>query len=125
MVMTSFLDEAVRAHNQWLERLKNAATGGAIPNRESSAVDDQCDLGKWIHGKGTQYSKVPEFKRLREVHQNFHQAVGVTIDLLNEKRIPEARAMLSSGDVARLSLEVKSALTFLVLTGAVSSEHLS
>lgn len=69
------LKEALDVHGAWKDRLQVALNGQS--NEELDVVvvakDDQCALGKWLHGPGKQkYSKLPEYDQALKAHAEFH-----------------------------------------------------
>ena len=45
-------DKAIEAHRQWKVRLRKAISGRDTLDSDTICRDDQCPLGKWIHGPG-------------------------------------------------------------------------
>jgi methyl-accepting chemotaxis protein len=70
-------DQAISAHVQWKSKL---AAYIAKPDHslhaEIIAKDDQCELGKWIHGEGQKVAKMPDFQKLVADHARFHAAAA-------------------------------------------------
>jgi len=67
-------DDAIHAHASWKMKLS-----AYIKNPDNSidanvvCKDDQCTLGKWIHGEGAQHASLPEFSLLKAAHASFHK----------------------------------------------------
>jgi hypothetical protein len=69
--------------------------------------DDQCVLGKWIHGVGRQrFGTDGVFQRLRKNHADFHLSAGKVLALARAGNEAESRMSLKSGDYALLSQDV-------------------
>jgi methyl-accepting chemotaxis protein len=70
---------AISSHQLWKTRLLLIIKGEAKEKLDPNHVcrDDQCDLGKWLHGEGacTAGSK-PEFEGLKTLHADFHASAG-------------------------------------------------
>jgi Chemoreceptor zinc-binding domain len=70
-------DQAISAHVQWKSKL---ATYIAKPdhslNAETIAKDDQCELGKWIHGEGQKFARLADFQKLVADPARFHAAAA-------------------------------------------------
>ena len=70
-------DNAINSHAQWKRKL---ASYLSKPDQSLKAsvigVDNECELGKWLHGEGGKYSKLPEFSTLMSDHARFHQAAA-------------------------------------------------
>jgi hypothetical protein len=75
------LDKAVQAHVAWKMKLS-----GYFKNPDQSlkasvvGADNQCELGKWLHGEGKQYASHPEYKKLIEEHAKFHREAANLIN---------------------------------------------
>ncbi len=73
-------DKAILAHRHWKERLNQYL---AAPDRSLSAAevgeDTRCELGKWLYGEGTKFSRLPEYEHLRTEHARFHKAAADVI----------------------------------------------
>jgi hypothetical protein len=65
-------DQAILAHTRWKSRLKNHIEGQEQVDPAILAKDDQCDLGKWLHGEATEYSGLRAFADLKAKHAKFH-----------------------------------------------------
>ena len=72
-------EEAVSVHLRWKTRLRIVIDGNSEEKLDPNVIckDDQCDLGKWIHGEGgrTMGSK-PEFGQVKTTHADFHAIAG-------------------------------------------------
>lgn len=86
--------EAIQAHLKWKARLRNYVGGISHEIFDSKIVcrDDQCQLGKWIHGPGKEHSHVPAFIQLKGEHAAFHKAAA------------EVVVAVQSGDTQAVSL---------------------
>ncbi|GLH73945.1 hypothetical protein GETHLI_24470 [Geothrix limicola] len=76
------LHHAVLVHQQWKSRL-NQILGGTSQEKLDPAIvsrDDQCELGRWIHGEGRrQFHDLPEFQELQRCHAHFHVKAGQVV----------------------------------------------
>lgn len=100
---------AIQAHHQWKLRLQ------AVIDKESSAElsvdvvsrDDQCVLGKWIHGiGGERFGRSAIFLRLQKNHAKFHTCAGKVLALAQAGKKEEAQVKLKSNDYAQVSQNV-------------------
>jgi hypothetical protein len=83
-------DDMILAHSRWKARLKDAIEGTAQINVQTASRDDQCDLGKWIHGDGKNTTGAA-YHDLKKKHAEFHAVVG---RVLNQARsCPPAKAL--------------------------------
>lgn len=74
------LHEALDAHANWKSRVeRKLANPQFVFSAETVAADDQCKLGKWLHGAAQKmYGHLPEYKEARLAHTEFHaSAAGV------------------------------------------------
>jgi methyl-accepting chemotaxis protein len=73
-------DDAIKAHVEWKMKLK---TYIAKPDRSLDAakvgLDNQCVLGKWLHGEGAKFASNPKFSQLVAEHAKFHKAAAQII----------------------------------------------
>jgi len=71
---------AIDAHVQWKSKLLAyiAKPDGSL-HAATVSLDDQCELGKWIHGEGQRFATKPEFQKLIADHARFHRAAGDVI----------------------------------------------
>jgi hypothetical protein len=67
-------DEAIKAHADWKMKLARYIQR---PDRSIDAgvvgQDNQCSLGRWLHGEGVRFASMPEFAQLRQEHAAFHR----------------------------------------------------
>ncbi|TSE20976.1 Aerotaxis receptor [Tepidimonas alkaliphilus] len=88
-------DAAIKAHQQWRIKLRNAILKGEKLDVATIRRDDCCILGKWIYGAGgRQWGHLPLFATLVEQHKHFHQETGRVAELVNAGRAEEANRLL-------------------------------
>ncbi|MEZ5701444.1 MAG: CZB domain-containing protein [Burkholderiaceae bacterium] len=78
------IDTAISAHENWKIRLQNVLDGTSTERLEPQQVckDDQCELGKWLHGPGKKrLGKYPAFSVLVARHQFFHVQASTVLAL--------------------------------------------
>ena len=71
--------DAINAHIKWKIRLEKYMDGTSEEKLDSKVIcrDDQCVLGKWIHGPAEKHFQGDDgFKTLREDHAEFHVIAG-------------------------------------------------
>lgn len=89
--------EALDAHAQWTQRLESKINGTSNEELEVSKVacDDQCALGKWIHGEAhKQFSAMNSYKDLKQVHADFHLTAGAVLNNVLNGEAEKAREQL-------------------------------
>jgi methyl-accepting chemotaxis protein len=106
-------DKAIEAHRQWKVKLRKAIAEHEKLDAEQICKDDQCPLGKWIHGAGgTQWGHRPTFVALLDKHAEFHQTAGGVARKINAGHFAEAERLIGSGSqFAQVSTEVATILT--------------
>ena len=106
-------EDAVSAHQKWKMRLRMAIDGKSTEKLDPNAIckDDQCDLGKWIHGDGGKaMGSKPEFGHLKTSHADFHKIAG---DVLRKSLAGDkaAASALLDGEFFQTSTKVIQAIT--------------
>jgi len=106
-------DKAIEAHRQWKVKLRKAISDHEKLDADTLCRDDQCPLGKWLHGPGgTQWGHRPTFVELVGKHAEFHQTAGGVARKINAGQFTEAERLIGSGSqFALVSTEVSTILT--------------
>ncbi|EDV0114379.1 hypothetical protein ZC79_001511 [Salmonella enterica subsp. enterica] len=100
---------ALDAHCKWRNRLVAVINGmdETFP-LDKASVDNECDLGKWLHSVGTvNYGDLPEFIQLMNSHCLFHLSVKQVVEILKTKGVEAARLELS-GNFQKVSVKVQN-----------------
>jgi Chemoreceptor zinc-binding domain len=91
-------DAAIRKHAEWKFRFRDAAREQTALDAPLISRDNQCDLGKWLHGEGqSMYFNNPAFTKLVKAHAAFHAEAGKVASLVNRKRSQELDRALANG----------------------------
>lgn len=110
---------AIEAHQRWKMRLQAVIEMKSSETLDPKVVcrDDQCDLGKWIHGEaGRRFSDDPQFVELRSKHAYFHVCAGRILTLAQAGQKERAMAEMSSmGEFSRVSRSVVGELASLFM----------
>ncbi|MDP2795561.1 MAG: CZB domain-containing protein [Sulfurisoma sp.] len=104
---------AIDAHMKWKTRLENYINGTSQEDLKVEVVsrDDQCPLGKWIHGSGGEsYGAIQTFGDMKAMHAHFHTCAGHVLTTAQQGKKGEALRMLDHGDYVRASERVKMQL---------------
>ncbi|MBI4808659.1 MAG: CZB domain-containing protein [Nitrosomonadales bacterium] len=107
------IPQCIEAHMKWKGRLQSYLDGTSTEVLDPMVVcrDDQCVLGKWIHGPALKYFHDDEgFHKLRSDHANFHYVAGTVIKKVQEKDLAGSDALMRS-EYARASRDVIQDLT--------------
>jgi methyl-accepting chemotaxis protein len=106
-------DQAIEAHRQWKVRLRQAIAEHARLDSDTLCRDDQCPLGRWIHGAGGQaWGHRPTFVALLDKHAEFHRTAGEVAVQINAGQYAQAERLIGSGTAfSQVSTEVATLLT--------------
>lgn len=102
------IPDAMAAHVNWKVRLQKYIDGKSDEVLDPMMVcrDDQCTLGKWIHGPATaRFHADKSFHALRSDHAQFHYVAANVVRYMQEKDPAGAEALLK-GEYARVSHRV-------------------
>lgn len=89
------LDSAVSKHGEWKIKLRTAIARNEKLEQFSISRDNNCELGKWLHGEAkTKYGNLSTYRECVEKHAKFHTEVGKIASVINAGRKTEAEAML-------------------------------
>ncbi|MDE2372492.1 MAG: cache domain-containing protein [Burkholderiales bacterium] len=107
------LEQAIEAHRQWKVKLRHAIAEHEQLDAEKICRDDQCPLGKWLHGSGRgRWGTQPRFVELVDKHAAFHRAAGHVAEVINAGQYEQAERLIASGsEFGQASVEVTTALT--------------
>lgn len=93
------IETAIATHENWKLRLELYLEGKSQENFSSDVVclDDRCDLGKWIYGKGKRHlGKYPGFTALTSHHKLFHYTASNVVSLIQAGKKAEAEKILTT-----------------------------
>ena len=109
------LENAVHAHAEWKVKLRAAIAKKDTLDAKTVSADNQCALGKWLHGDGkSAHGKLAAFSECVNSHAAFHRAAGQVVQAINAKKFDEASKMLEAGTpFAKASTAVGIALAML------------
>lgn len=105
--------DAVQAHVKWKVRLQDYLNGTSQEKLDPMVIcrDDQCTLGKWIHGPALKhFHEDTTFHQLRADHAQFHFIAGTVVKHVQANERDAAEALMD-GDYNRTSHKVVHALT--------------
>lgn len=114
------IDNAISIHENWKLRLQNYVdhTSNEALQTDAVALDDHCELGKWLHGPGGErLGKYPTFQILVARHQYFHTQASTVVAQVQGNNLEAARKTLdgsyryASSQVVVLLKELKRNLT--------------
>lgn len=105
-------DDAIKAHAGWKMKLKSYLDRPDKSLRpEDVESDSRCELGKWIHGDGRQFSSHAEYGVLKDEHARFHRAAADIVRKANGGQNVTAEVALGAASpFAQASTSVVSAI---------------
>ena len=87
-------EDAIKAHTFWKVTLRWMINGQRPIDPQTIAVDQACELGRWIHGEGQKYRHLPLFATLLGEHAEFHRVAAEVVEMIQSGNILGAEAML-------------------------------
>lgn len=119
---------AIDAHMAWKIRLEKCISGVSEEELQVDVIsrDDQCVLGKWIHGPGgTRFGHLREFQEMKMEHMRFHLSAGDVLACCLAGDNEGAREKLKGGEYVRASSRVKLHLSrlYVQLTDSGAHQH--
>jgi hypothetical protein len=91
--------DAINAHVRWKIRLDKYLRGTSDEKLDHTVVcrDDQCVLGKWIHGPAEKFFQNDEsLEILRDDHAKFHRLAGRIVELVHANNKVTAESLLNN-----------------------------
>ena len=94
----------ITAHTAWKQKFKQFLEGKERLEAETVAKDNQCELGKWIYGEGSQLASLPEFTEMKKKPAEFHQVASQVVRQSKVLKKEAALALVEVGtDFAKAS----------------------
>jgi hypothetical protein len=92
------LNAAIQKHAEWKFKFHNAIFSGESIDAAAVAKDNNCEMGKWLHGEGQAlYKAKTTFAQCLANHAAFHMEAGKVAAAINAKKKDEAEKMLAAG----------------------------
>jgi len=89
------MNEALKAHAEWKVKLRSAISKKESLDAAKIALDNCCALGMWLHGESKiKYGRLKSHGECVSHHAAFHRAASAVAKTINDKKYPEAEAML-------------------------------
>lgn len=89
--------KAVDAHVAWKLKLQTAIRNNETLDATTIYKDDQCEIGKWIHGEGATHAGSDAYELLKKEHAHFHTCAGDVVAKINAGDADSALHMLDAG----------------------------
>lgn len=105
-------DKAIAAHAAWKSKLsKYLAKPDQSLQPAEIAVDDRCELGKWIVGEGKRFAKLPEYASMKSQHARFHKVAADIVQRANAgQKVLEEVALGAKSEFASASSAIVRAI---------------
>ena len=101
------LDNAIQAHADWRNKLRNAASKKEQLDADTISRDDCCEMGKWLYGAGgSKFGGKPVFVDLIAGHRTFHEEAGKVARMVNQGGNQVEQMMNSGTAFSKASNEV-------------------
>lgn len=91
------INMAIGAHGLWKSRLRQAIESGCSEHTVGEVCrDDCCDFGRWLHALPGDEQAGTDWKKVRELHAEFHKEAAAVLALALAGRKAEAGSALGS-----------------------------
>lgn len=101
------IGKEITAHLEWIETIVSLLDGQEIAHADLQAITrhDQCELGQWLNSDDSLgFRDLPEYEKLVESHEAFHNLAGDLIAALQMNK--EAEAIESQQHFLEMSQKV-------------------
>jgi hypothetical protein len=89
---------AIVAHSRWKSRLRQAIDSGKSDFKDEMVrPDNVCEFGKWLHARPAMEKTTERWKKVRDLHSQFHQEAARVLVLALAGRKAEAEAAFALG----------------------------
>lgn len=106
------IKKAIGAHGLWKQRLRDAIDKGQSEfTVERVKPDNLCDFGKWLHSLPPGDRGSEHWKKVQQLHAEFHQEAARILGLALAKQKPQAEAGIApNSKFATLSSSLTAAM---------------
>lgn len=92
------LNIAIQKHAEWKFKFRNALFTNESLDAAAISKDNNCELGKWLHGESkAQFGTNGNHMKCLVAHAAFHVEAGKVAAAINAKKTVEAEKMISNG----------------------------
>lgn len=103
--------QAIAAHAEWKIKLRLYLNGQGHLDPATICQDNQCVLGQWIYGEGTQFAHLSEYENLKATHAHFHRCAAGVVELIDRGDTNTAtQALMAGSEFATLSTAITMSL---------------
>ena len=101
MNMELLIEKAITTHQVWTEQFESDLAKGALPdNSQITAYDDLCEFGKWLYGLEDEVKRDPDYRKVKNLHHDFHSVASEIVQLMKLQEFEKARKLLDSEYIA-------------------------
>jgi hypothetical protein len=113
MTDTEKLVNAIAAHAKWRFNLKQAIeTGSSEFNVETVKSDADCEFGQWLRSLPLAERVTMNWRTVRDLHAQFHEAAAAVLDMALSGRTDEANEELArKGRFSQISTQLTLAMS--------------
>mgnify|MGYP001816202240 CR=1 FL=1 len=101
------IEKEITNHLLWIEAIASLLDSEELADEDIQQITrhDQCSLGQWLNSDAAHaFRELPEFRKLLESHEEFHELAAKLIVSLQKGR--DAEATKAHGQFIRMSQEV-------------------
>lgn len=110
MTMCQIISDAVTTHLAWAETFEAAITSGAVSeSMRVAGYDDLCKFGKWLYSLDDSVKHQESYRKVKDLHYQFHVVSGQVVELMISEAFLEARQLIE-GNYAMVSAQLLQAL---------------
>jgi len=110
MSMRQIIGDAMASHLAWTETFKASIASGKVSEKARTAgYDDLCDFGKWLYSLDDSVKHQPAYRKVKDLHYQFHATAGQIVSLMKSAAFAEATLLLDS-NYAVVSAQLLQAL---------------
>lgn len=98
MSMRKIISDAIASHLEWTETFKRSIASGKVSEKARIAgYDDLCEFGKWLYSLDDAVKHLPAYRKVKDLHYQFHATAGQIVTLMNSAAFAEATLLLGGG----------------------------
>lgn len=92
------LNAAIQKHSEWKFKFRNALFSGEPLDAAAIARDNNCEIGKWLHGEAhALYVSKASYAGCLASHAAFHKEAAKVAVAINAKQNGQAEKMMAAG----------------------------
>jgi hypothetical protein len=82
LLMDSEIREAFKAHMEWVAQIADRINEGKFELSDLPQIrqNDLCKIGQWLNSLEAEYRDVPEYRKARQAHDDFHRQAATMLE---------------------------------------------